>query len=272
MADWLSSAISGGAGLVGGLIGGGQAHHQGALAREFAAAESRTNRVFQHGEANRQRTWMETMSNSAYQRATRDMRSAGINPMLAYMQGGAQTGGGASASGAQASAPGQMDQGAITSRSVQAAAQTAVDAYRKSNENKVSNAQVDQIKSNTALTNAKTQTERQATLEMMSRTYVNDLKSEIMELEIPTKQKQELISQMFADRDIKNIDQEYGRQRPMGHTQALGIINQGVTKGVQAVANKVEEIKRKAEKHGKTYIKKVMNYKSGSKYNNKPSN
>lgn len=39
-------------------------------------------------------------SNTAYQRATADMRKAGINPMLAYMQGGASTPSAAGAQGA----------------------------------------------------------------------------------------------------------------------------------------------------------------------------
>jgi len=42
--------------------------------------------------------WSERMSNSAYQRATADMRAAGINPILAYNQGGAATPGASSAS------------------------------------------------------------------------------------------------------------------------------------------------------------------------------
>jgi len=42
-------------------------------------------------ESKRGRQFAERMSGSAYQRAVVDMRLAGINPMLAYMQGGAST-------------------------------------------------------------------------------------------------------------------------------------------------------------------------------------
>lgn len=57
--------------------------------RLYNSAEAKANRDFQASEAAAQREWYEEMSSSAYQRAVSDMRKAGINPILAYAQGGA---------------------------------------------------------------------------------------------------------------------------------------------------------------------------------------
>lgn len=60
---------------------------------------------FSASQAEQQRIWQERMAGSAYQRATADMKAAGLNPMLAYHQGGATTPSGAAPSGTGASPP-----------------------------------------------------------------------------------------------------------------------------------------------------------------------
>lgn len=69
--NWLAAGMD----VLGGLMG-----------QEFASDEASAARDFQMN-----------MSNTAYQRATADMRAAGLNPMLAYQHGGASTPGGAMA-------------------------------------------------------------------------------------------------------------------------------------------------------------------------------
>lgn len=46
---------------------------------------------FSADEAQKSRDWSEYMSNTAYQRAISDMKSSGLNPVLAFQQGGAST-------------------------------------------------------------------------------------------------------------------------------------------------------------------------------------
>lgn len=93
------------------------------------------------------RSWQEKMSNTAYQRSMTDMRKAGLNPILAYQQGGASSGPGSSAQGVAA----QMhNPGEAFARNN--AISDAVEAYKKSKEAKLQDALITKTLEETAVT------------------------------------------------------------------------------------------------------------------------
>lgn len=83
------------------LIGGGMAAGQGLVTSAFNAWQ-----------ADRQMDFQRTMTNTAHQREVKDLRAAGLNPLLSLRHGGASTPPGASA---QASSP-DIAQSAIQAR------------------------------------------------------------------------------------------------------------------------------------------------------------
>lgn len=72
--------------IMGAIIGGGLSFLGTESTNSANAAQASLNRDFQA-----------TQSGTSYQRAVKDMEAAGLNPMLAYSQGGATTPGGAQA-------------------------------------------------------------------------------------------------------------------------------------------------------------------------------
>lgn len=77
---------------------------QAATDRQFNAEQAQLTRDFNSQEAQKQRDYETAMSNTAYQRAAEDMRKAGLNPYLAYNNGGASTPTAYAASASNASA------------------------------------------------------------------------------------------------------------------------------------------------------------------------
>lgn len=76
---------------------------QAAANRLYNAEEAQRQRIWSSAEAQKDRDFQERMSNTAYTRAIADMQRAGLNPILAYQQGGASSPSGSTASGAVAS-------------------------------------------------------------------------------------------------------------------------------------------------------------------------
>ncbi|QCS36316.1 minor capsid protein [Capybara microvirus Cap1_SP_240] len=80
------------------------------LDKIFNAQQAGIERQFNASEAEKQREWEQMMSNTAYQRAVEDIKSAGLNPYILYGTGGSPastpTGTSARSSGAAASGNG----------------------------------------------------------------------------------------------------------------------------------------------------------------------
>src|SRR4051794_28038645 len=76
--------------------------------QDFNAEQAAINRNFQAGQISQQEGYQTQMSNTAYQRASMDMKQAGLNPMMMFGSGSAAsapTRGGAGGSAPTASTP-----------------------------------------------------------------------------------------------------------------------------------------------------------------------
>jgi len=128
--------------------------------RDFTSSMFDKTTAYNSAEAVAQRDWQEQMRQTQYKTAVGDMQSAGLNPMLAYMQGGAGT---PSSSAASVGTPGSA-QGSSSSMQtprltgmVSNAVQTAnLIAQQKNIDADTQNKEVltDKIEAETNLTNA----------------------------------------------------------------------------------------------------------------------
>lgn len=103
MFDGVLNGIAGaGLNLIGGIMGNNMQTAQAAEANRFSAEQNANSMAFSAEQAQKQMDFQKEMRQTQYQTAVEDMKKAGINPMLAYSQGGAGNLSGASGSGASA--------------------------------------------------------------------------------------------------------------------------------------------------------------------------
>lgn len=115
------------------LIGGERANKSSAKSAQEATAA--TERM-----SDKSMAFTERMSNTSYQRAMHDMKSAGINPMLAITQGGASTPSGSSGSGVSSKFENTLGEAANSAMNM-----------------KAMSANLDKIRADTALSNSMSQ-------------------------------------------------------------------------------------------------------------------
>lgn len=94
----IDDAITAGLGVLSGGLTNKWAGNSAQHAMDFSASQQLVSEDFNREEAQKTRDWQQQMRATQYQTATADMQKAGLNPMLAYSQGGAGTPSGATAS------------------------------------------------------------------------------------------------------------------------------------------------------------------------------
>lgn len=136
---------------------------QARIDREFQASQISSQQAYNASEAQKARDYATQMANTSYQRAVGDLKAAGLNPMLAYTNGGATTPNAAAANaGAASGSRASSGQGSASSvapmlnsfNAFQNSANAIADLMNKAEQNQLLKAQTNESDERANLTRA----------------------------------------------------------------------------------------------------------------------
>lgn len=184
--------------VIGGLFGmSGQKK-----ANETNVALARDQMAFSADQAQKQMDFQERMSNTSYQRAVTDLKSAGLNPMLAYTQGGSSTPGGASGSSAPARVESVAGAGVASAQQAVGTMQ-GVEAVRQTRaQTQLLEAQADRVR-------AETQSQ-----EAYSARFAQEVQQMLESASLSKEQRLKLAEQFpqwEVERKLKELDLQFGK-------------------------------------------------------------
>lgn len=181
-----------------GLVGGGLAavgNVIGGLFNSSAQADANKANI---EEAARNREFQERMANTAYQRGVADMRKAGINPLLAYSQGGASA-----PSGNQATVQSTRVGDAVSS-GLTGGATTALQVYQSLNQAEVQQSQVELNKAQELAAVRDAQLKESSALNVQQQTKLALLEAQKRVYELPKQKVESEVSQAHGQIDKSN--------------------------------------------------------------------